>query len=127
MVRVQTPIVIPGRAFPWGRRGTLSSVFIDCHKRLFPPPNATKYNADDMTFGRVGEPAEKSTKPMGELILEAMKEISPAAPNVHAEHGSVDDGMLWRGLTEPKKQAYVQGVFWCTLNIPAPETRLPAK
>lgn len=46
-------------------------------------------------------------------MLTAMKEVVPAAPDTHAEHGSVDDGMLWRGLIDQEKQAYVQGVFWC--------------
>jgi hypothetical protein len=50
---------------------------------------------------------------MGQLMLDAMKEVTPAHANVHAEHGSVDDGMLWRGLIDQEKQAYVQGVFWC--------------
>lgn len=102
------------KSFSLGQKRYALFGFIDCHKRLFPPPNATRYDADDRTFSRVGELAEKSTKPMGELILEAMKEIPPAGPDVHAEHGDVDDGMLWRGLSEPEKQAYVQGVFWCT-------------
>lgn len=46
-------------------------------------------------------------------MLKAMKDVPPAAPDSHAEHGSVSDGMLWRGLIDQEKQAYVQGVFWC--------------
>jgi hypothetical protein len=111
------------KTFSLGQKRYALFGFIDCHKRLFQPPNATRYNADDRTFRRVDELSEKSTKPMGELILEAMKGISPAPPDVHAEHGSVDDGMLWRGLIEQEKQAYVQGVFWCAVNIPATKIR----
>jgi hypothetical protein len=87
--------------------------FIDCHKRSFPPTNAIRYNADDRTFKQADELADKSAKSMGEIMLDAMKEVPPAAPDAHAEHGSVDDGMLWRGLIDQEKQAYVQGVFWC--------------
>jgi hypothetical protein len=87
--------------------------FIDCRKRAFPPTNAIRYNADDRTYKRVDELVDKSANPMGQLMLDAMKEVTPAHANVHAEHGSVDDGMLWRGLIDQEKQAYVQGVFWC--------------
>ena len=87
--------------------------FIDCHKRSFPPTNAIRYNADDRTFKQADELADKSAKSMGEIMLDAMTEVPPADPDTHAEHGSVDDGMLWRGLIDQEKQAYVQGVFWC--------------
>jgi len=87
--------------------------FIDCHKELYPPPNTIRYGADDKTYKRIDELARNSSKPIGELILEAMKQVSPATPDIHAEHGGADDGMLWRGLIGEEKQAYVQGVFWC--------------
>jgi len=87
--------------------------FIDCRKREYPPTKTIRYNADDRTYKRVDELADKRTNPMGQLMLGAMKEVPPAQADVHAEHGSVDDGMLWRGLLDQEKQAYVQGVFWC--------------
>jgi hypothetical protein len=61
---------------------------------------------------------------MGKRMLDAMKEVPPAQADVNAEHGSVDDGMLWRGLIDQEKQAYVQGVFWC-VRISKANTTIP--
>ena len=86
---------------------------IDCHKRSIPPTNAVRYDTDDRTFKRADELADKSAEYMGEIMLDAMKQVRPVAPDTHAEYGSVNAGMLWRGLIDQEKQAYVQGVFWC--------------
>lgn len=102
--------------------------FIDCHRLLFPRANASMYNADERVYGEVDKlAADNSDAPMGKLILDAMGKTPAAAPDSHAEHGSVDDGMLWRGLIEREKEAYVQGVFWCAETAPATTVSLPQK
>lgn len=88
--------------------------FIDCHRLLFPHSNPSMYKADERVYSEVDKlVAHNGDTLMGKLILHAMTKTPPAAPDTHAELGGVDDGMLWRGLIEQEKEAYVQGVFWC--------------
>ncbi len=102
--------------------------FIDCHRLIFPGANASIYNADERVYGEVDKlAADNGDTPMGSLILDAMRKTPPAAPDSRAEHGSVDDGMLWRGLIEREKEAYVQGVFWCAETAPSTTVSLPEK
>lgn len=102
--------------------------FIDCHRLLFPHANASIYNANERVYKEVDKLlADNSTKTMGELILDAMKMTPSAAPDIHAEHGSTDDGMFWRGLSGQEKQAYVQGVFWCAETASATTVSLTKK
>ncbi len=102
--------------------------FIDCHRLLFPHANASMYNADERVYGEVDKlAADNGDTPIGRLILDAMRKTPAAAPDNHAEHGGVDDGMLWRGLIEREKEAYVQGVFWCAEVAPAMTVSLSEK
>ncbi len=102
--------------------------FIDCHRLLSPHANASMYNADERVYGEVDMlAAVNSDTSMGKLILDAMGKTPAAAPDSHAEHGSVDDGMLWRGLIEREKEAYVQGVLWCAETAPATTVSLLQK
>lgn len=87
--------------------------FVGCYKLSVLRPSVNSYNVDDRTYKRTDELVNKSAKPMGQIMVDAMKEVQPATPNVHAEHGSRDDGMLWRGLMDGERLAYVQGVVWC--------------
>ena len=86
------------------------------------------YNAGESVYGEVDKLAvDNGDTPMGRLILDAMRKTPAAAPDRHAEHGSVDDGMLWRGLIEPEKEAYVRGAFWCAETAPATTVSLTEK
>lgn len=59
----------------------------------------------------------------GGLILQALKDAPSRNPDLHAEHWSgpygFSTGLWWRGLENPDRQAYVQGVFWCVEAAPA--------
>jgi hypothetical protein len=102
--------------------------FIDCHRLLFPRTNASMYKADERVYGAVDRlAAANGDMPMGQVILDAMIKTPSAASDSHAEHGSVNDGMLWRGLVEQEKEAYVQGVFWCAEIAPPATVSLSQK
>lgn len=65
----------------------------------------------------VNETEEAEGTMFGSVILEALKKAPNAKPDVHAEHWSgpygFSTGLWWRGLENPDREAYVQGVFWC--------------
>lgn len=96
----------------------------DCYRTITPDKNAFMQSDLRAAIKIVDTHATEKKIPFGNIILQSLSNAPIVKPDVHAEHWrgptGFHSGLWWRSLNEPERQAYVQGVFWCT------KTRNPA-
>jgi hypothetical protein len=93
--------------------------FTDCYRSV--SANKEAFTKTDMvTAVRLVDEASSGAgeASFGSLILQSVKKAPVAKPDAHAEHWEgptgFHTGLWWRGIEDPERQAYLQGVFWCT-------------
>jgi hypothetical protein len=96
--------------------------FVHCYRSASSHKDAFT-QSDDTAAIRMIDKTIKGGKdtPLGNLILQALNTAPNAKPDVHAEHWSgpygFASGLWWRQISDQDRQAYVQGVFWCTEEV----------
>jgi hypothetical protein len=93
--------------------------FTDCYRSASANREAFA-KSDSASAVRFVDEASGSAEelPFGTLILQSIKKAPIVKPDVRAEHWAgptgFHSGLWWRGIEDPERQAYLQGVFWCT-------------
>jgi len=88
--------------------------FIDCEEKLKMGSSQKTLVASNNVYSEVDRLIARNTgERIGTLILRAMRVAPREHMDASAQVGSQDDGMLWRGLLQGEKAAYITGVFWC--------------
>jgi hypothetical protein len=93
--------------------------FADCYRTASPNNGAFAQSDLVATVRIVDERASSAREDLfGNLILQSITRAPVVKPDVHSEHWEgatgFHSGLWWRGIDERDRQAYLQGVFWCT-------------
>ena len=113
------------------QKGVAIAGFLHCYRSASSQNHAFAQTDVASVIRIVDETGEAKGTALGSLILQALRKAPNAKPDVHAEHWSgpygFSTGLLWRGLENPDREAYVQGVFWCAETAPATTVSLTEK
>ena len=92
--------------------------FTDCYRSQSSNKYAFASSNLDVAVRLVDESPKSNGLPFASLILQALQKAPVAKADPHAEHWNgptgFHSGLWWRGVESGDRQAYVQGVVWCT-------------
>lgn len=92
--------------------------FTDCYRSQSSDKKAYAGRNLAATVRLIDAAAKSGDLPLPSLIIQSIQKAPVVKPDPHGEHWSgptgFHSGLWWRGIEDGERQAYVQGIVWCS-------------